>query len=989
MNSQWVGSGGRFWGILGLLWFCSCSGVLAEAPSWWLERGVLDPEQVEDDYAVLNQGQLKHFALGLYEELEDKISGGAGSELEVFIERWTMRDAVGKRVPKKASDAEDFGTVNLGQLKATAAPFLARINTAGLVAPAPYTGAAPDDYAYATVGQAKALFNVDFGPPAVSGVSIQETADGLKISWSAGGSALEYRVLGVTFVADMPEYEVLSSTLSDHQFLVSSVRRERFRAFAVQVGLRGIWGAVTMLNALERPPAVDPLPLDLVSDRDGDGVPDFRDAWPDDSDYSPPPVSRPSFAVLPLPAGVAWMFVNERGSVAGNSVEGAVLWRNGKTLLLRAGARVVAMNDRDQVLLSYDRVAKESEYDLNVVISIGREANIQERGMSLPGADESGLYPAEYSLPKEPNQWELEPLIVSVCAVWSEANGLEELTEVIDVDQAGRWPRWTNGSRLFGMIGHWIDNHGMVYGEGTVCLLYRRGAVGPVGVESSSSTFVDDFGNITTSPPPIDSLRWEKGRGMVKWQSGPMAESGFVPKLRPSVDGVGLSSNAGFKDVSLSGQTLIYRWNDELSAVEYEWNGGLLDIDGSPDQISDPSEFDGQPVLHGVWRGLETLWVLKDGHWVPKPLVGAHAQWGRFGSLTCRLQRDDYSVSGDWDISPLRTTFSGVGLADLRRISADGLIEENAPTMRGLLIPVSPSAKELFMLSGHDGDAVELSVGASLALDVEWTLKEEGAAQGSFQSMKSGAWEAAGRGNLVRFRAGIEGMSDISGNQRAQSPGRNVLQMQIAGKLCWEKPLEVLGIVSRKAWGADPPVLKEIEGMSELKALTVHHSARDSFGAEEVSRIQRYHMGQGVYSIFHGKWADIGYHFLLDASTGGDADPGIIFEGRQLEGLGLGGGPYTKGSGVLKKNTQAGLHLCVLGDYDRKGESFTSVRARRLAQAVSALCRRYQITEGQVGTHRGIADTLPMHEITDCPGWQVTLNLSPNILRREIVENLR
>lgn len=989
MNSQWVGAGVRFWGTLGGLCFSLCSGVLAEAPSWWLERGVLDPEQVEDDYAVLNQGQLKHFALGLYEELEDRVSGGAGDELGVLIERWTTLDAVGKRVPKQAGDAEDFGTVNLGQLKATAAPFLARLNAAGLAAPEPYTAAAPDDYAYATVGQAKALFNVDFGPPTVSGVSIQETADGLKISWSGGGSALEYRVLGVTFVADMPDYEVLSSTLSDHQFLVSSVRRERFRAFAVQVGLRGVWGAITMLNALERPPAVDPAPLDLASDRDGDGVPDFRDAWPDDSDYAPPVVPKPSFAVLPLPAGVDWMFVNERGSVAGNSVQGAVLWRNGKQVLLRAGARVVAMNDRDQVLLSYDRVANEAEYDLNVAISIGREATVRDRGLVLTGLEEALWYPAEYSLPKEPNQSELEPLSVSVCAVWSEANGLEELTEVIDVAQSGQWPRWSNGSRLFGMKGSWIDNQGVVYGEGGVCLLSRRGAVGPIGFDSTNSTFVDELGNVIASPPLFTSLRWEKGRGMVKWHSGRTAQGGFVPKLQPSADGVGLPSKTWFKDVSLAGQTLICRWNDEAGAVEYEWNGGLLDIEGAPDQISEPSEFDGQPVLSGFWNGLEALWVRKDGNWIPKPLVGGHAQWGRFGSLTCRLQCDDYSASGGWNISPLRATFSGVGLADLRRVGADGLIEENAPLVRGLLIPVAPSAKELFMLSGHEKDVVELSVGAPLALDVDWTLKDEGGAQGLFQSEGANTWEAAGRGNLVRFRAGMEGTGDILGSHRAQSPGRNVLQMRVSGALCWEKPLEVLGIVSRKDWGAVPPVLNEMEGMTELSALTVHHSARDSFGAEEVSRIQRYHMGKGVYTIVHGKWADIGYHFLLDASNGDEVAPGVIFEGRQLEGLGLAGGPYSKGSGVLKKNTLAGLHLCVLGNYDRKGEAFTSVRARRLAQAVSALCRRYQITEGRVGTHRGLADRLPMHEITECPGWQVTLNLSPNILRREIVENLR
>ena len=164
--------------------------------------------------------------------------------------------------------------------------------------------------------------------------------------------------------------------------------------------------------------------------------------------------------------------------------------------------------------------------------------------------------------------------------------------------------------------------------------------------------------------------------------------------------------------------------------------------------------------------------------------------------------------------------------------------------------------------------------------------------------------------------------------------------MRVAGDVCWEKPLEVLPIVSRGVWGAASPVLSEFEGMARLNALTVHHSSREAFGVEEIVRIQSLHMAKGFYTFFHPKWADIGYHFFLDASKEDEAYPGVIFEGRKLEGLGLPGGPYTKGSGVLKKNTQAGLHLCVLGNYDRKGESFTSLRARRLAHTVSALCRR-------------------------------------------------
>lgn len=60
----------------------------AQAPDWWQEHGVLDPAATADDYAAVNQGQLKHVATQALAELDTRLPGGAGSTLSAFIGAW-------------------------------------------------------------------------------------------------------------------------------------------------------------------------------------------------------------------------------------------------------------------------------------------------------------------------------------------------------------------------------------------------------------------------------------------------------------------------------------------------------------------------------------------------------------------------------------------------------------------------------------------------------------------------------------------------------------------------------------------------------------------------------------------------------------------------------------------------------------------------------------------------------------------------------------
>src|SRR5687767_2821760 len=127
--------------------------LYAGIPSWWLERGVLLENATADDYAPVNQGQLKNIAKAAVAEMDTRLSGGAGDELHHLIESWSS--------PNPATN--DFAPVNLGQLKTVAKPFYDRLIAAGLMDFYPWVGSlnSPDDFAVANIGQTKNLFSFE------------------------------------------------------------------------------------------------------------------------------------------------------------------------------------------------------------------------------------------------------------------------------------------------------------------------------------------------------------------------------------------------------------------------------------------------------------------------------------------------------------------------------------------------------------------------------------------------------------------------------------------------------------------------------------------------------------------------------------------------------------------------------------------------------------------------------------------------------------
>lgn len=122
------------------------------APAWWSQRGVINPQsgRTVDDFAVINLGQLKNLARAARDELNSKLAGGAGDEIEALIQRWQAQQV----------GADDFSVATVGQLKAVSRLFLLRLHAVGQMEalPAWIEEAGSDDFAVANIGQAKALF---------------------------------------------------------------------------------------------------------------------------------------------------------------------------------------------------------------------------------------------------------------------------------------------------------------------------------------------------------------------------------------------------------------------------------------------------------------------------------------------------------------------------------------------------------------------------------------------------------------------------------------------------------------------------------------------------------------------------------------------------------------------------------------------------------------------------------------------------------------
>ena len=97
----------------------------AAPPGWWANHGVIDTNQSANDFAAVNQGQLKNLATSAYLEMEINFSdGGAGDALDALINPNDPADA--------AIDIEGDGLTNHEEFTAGASPLLVDTDGDGL-----------------------------------------------------------------------------------------------------------------------------------------------------------------------------------------------------------------------------------------------------------------------------------------------------------------------------------------------------------------------------------------------------------------------------------------------------------------------------------------------------------------------------------------------------------------------------------------------------------------------------------------------------------------------------------------------------------------------------------------------------------------------------------------------------------------------------------------------------------------------------------------
>jgi len=154
-------------------------------PAWWFQRNVIErlsPENTQpnyarsgdylppNDFALLTEGQLKNLALTAYQEFAQKMTVNA--EMIALLQPWLQTNPVTHAFLLDSSNhyielvgptTLDNAPANLGQLKAVAMPFYKYLINVGAIPDYPWYNSPddPDDFALATLGQAKELFSFD------------------------------------------------------------------------------------------------------------------------------------------------------------------------------------------------------------------------------------------------------------------------------------------------------------------------------------------------------------------------------------------------------------------------------------------------------------------------------------------------------------------------------------------------------------------------------------------------------------------------------------------------------------------------------------------------------------------------------------------------------------------------------------------------------------------------------------------------------------
>ncbi len=165
-------------------------------------------------------------------------------------------------------------------------------------------------------------------------------------------------------------------------------------------------------------------------------------------------------------------------------------------------------------------------------------------------------------------------------------------------------------------------------------------------------------------------------------------------------------------------------------------------------------------------------------------------------------------------------------------------------------------------------------------------------------------------------------------------------------------PAGAPAILARERWGAralnqkrDPVLL------GAPRRVTVHHTAESNLpgpsfeaNAERMRAYQHTHQDER-------KWADIGYHFVIDRQA-------RIWEGRDLR--------YQGAHAGNKQANEGNIGIALMGDFEKSQPS--EAQKRSLFTLTEWLLTRYRIAPSAVYGHDEVAKKHDPKEGTTCPG---------------------
>jgi len=155
-------------------------------------------------------------------------------------------------------------------------------------------------------------------------------------------------------------------------------------------------------------------------------------------------------------------------------------------------------------------------------------------------------------------------------------------------------------------------------------------------------------------------------------------------------------------------------------------------------------------------------------------------------------------------------------------------------------------------------------------------------------------------------------------------------------------PRSILSTIRPRADWKARPISGDYDPMTPITHATVHHSATVTYATAPSQAAAEV---RGIQANHQAKWADIGYHFLIDRAGG-------IWEGRALRWQGA-----HEGVGL----NQGAIGICVLGNFELGAPPTAQLNS--LQSLLDACSSRFGLTAMDVKTHREVRP-----DPTACPG---------------------